>query len=150
MMTTLFDKAAFDEIISRIEKLSPQTQRLWGKMNVNQMLAHCSVGIQTATGEKFLRSSLFLRIIGSLFKSMTTNDKPFSHGSPTHQGFIIGNTDGFEKEKENLLNLLNKFHVGGESKCTDNPHAFFGRLAPRQWGSLMYKHIDHHLKQFNV
>jgi hypothetical protein len=149
-MKSLFQKEAVEEIISRVDKLTPQTQHLWGKMNVNQMLAHCTVGMKTATGDIFLKSGIFLRMFGSLLKSMTTTDKPFSKGSPTHPGFIISDTEEFEKEKETLINLINKFHIGGEAKCSNNPHTFFGKLTPVQWGSLMYKHIDHHLKQFGV
>jgi hypothetical protein len=149
-MKSLFQKEYLNEIISRIEKLEPETQHVWGKMNVNQMLAHCSIGIQTATGEKYLKSGIFLRMIGSMLKSKTTDDKPFRQGSPTHPGFIIGDTEGFEKEKKHLLGLITKFHEGGEEKCTQNPHSFFGKLTPQQWGSLMYKHTDHHLRQFGV
>jgi hypothetical protein len=149
-MKTLFQKGTVDEIISRIENLSPDTQNLWGKMNVEQMLAHCFVGIKTATGETYLKSSIFIRMIGRFFKSLTTNDKQFTHGNPTHKGFVIGSTGGFKKEKENLVNLIGKFSAAGESICTKNPHAFFGKLTPTQWGSLMYKHTDHHLRQFGV
>jgi len=149
-MKTLYQKDSLDEIISRINKLTPDTQHVWGKMNVNQMIAHNSVGMQTASGEKYLRSGLFLKLLGYFFKSQTTNDKPFRKESPTHPEFIIGDTAGFEKEKENLIRLINQFHSGGEAKCTTNPHSFFGRLTPTQWGSLMYKHLDHHLRQFGV
>ncbi len=149
-MKTLFQKEAVDEIVERINKLKPETQRLWGKMSVNQMLAHCSVGMKTASGELFLKSSFLLRLIGGLFKSQTTNNKPISKSSPTHPGFIIGDTEGFEKEKQTLISLINQFHKGGESKCTTNPHAFFGKLTPTQWSSQMYKHINHHLTQFGV
>lgn len=149
-MKTLFQKETINEILTRIEKLAPETQHSWGKMNVNQMLAHCTVGMKTASGELFLKSNAFLKLIGSLFKSQTTNEKPFGKGSPTHPGFIIGDTKGFEKEKQLLIDQINKFHSAGESKVTSNPHAFFGKLTPTQWGSLMYKHIDHHFRQFGV
>lgn len=149
-MKTLFQKEIVDEIVDRINMLSPQTQRVWGTMNVEQMLAHCSVGMKTATGKTVLKSGLFLRLIGSILKSQTTNDKPFRKSSPTHPGFIIGNTESFEKEKQNLLELIQKFYVGGEADCTTNPHTFFGKLTPAQWSSLMYKHLDHHLLQFGV
>ena len=36
----LFDAAVKNDVIGRINKLTPQTQRLWGKMDVSQMLAH--------------------------------------------------------------------------------------------------------------
>ena len=149
-MKTLFQKEVVDEVLGRIDMLTPETQRLWGKMSVNQMLAHCSVGIRTAKGELFLKSGFFLKLVGSIFKSQTTNEKHFSKGSPTHPGFIIGDTAGFEKEKQSLIGLIRQFHKDGEGKTTTNPHAFFGKLTPTQWGSLMYKHIDHHLRQFGV
>jgi hypothetical protein len=149
-MKTLFQKEAVDEIVNRINKLSANTQRQWGKMNVDQMLAHCSVGMQTATGEKILQSGLFLRLIGPLFKSQTTNNKLFRKDSPTNPGFIIDSTEGFEKEKQTLIGLINKFHQGGEANCTANTHAFFGKLTSTEWSSLMYKHLDHHLRQFGV
>ena len=65
-MKTLFDRDCLNEITDRINKLTPETQRLWGTMSVNQMLAHCSVGMQTSTGEKYLKSSPLLRMIGSM------------------------------------------------------------------------------------
>ena len=30
------------------------------------------------------------------------------------------------------------------------PHPAFGRLTPRAWGVLVYRHLDHHLRQFGV
>jgi len=29
------------------------------------------------------------------------------------------------------------------------PYPFFGELSPEQAGQMAYKHIDHHLRQFN-
>lgn len=149
-MKTLFQKETADEIINRINSLSPNAQRLWGKMNVDQMLVHCSISMKTATGELFLKSGFLLKLVGSLFKNQTTNDKPFRTGSPTHKGLTIGEIKGFESERKELISQINKFQNGGEEICTTNPHAFFGKLSPLQWGSLMYKHTDHHLRQFGV
>jgi hypothetical protein len=149
-MKTLFQKETVDEVVNRINKLTPETQHLWGKMNVNQMLAHCSVGIKTATGELYLKPNIFVMMIGSFFKSTTTDGSPFKKSSPTHQGFIIGDTEGFEKEKQILIKLISDFNKGGEAVCTNNQHAFFGKLTPVQWGALMYKHVNHHLSQFGV
>jgi len=38
----------------------------------------------------------------------------------------------------------------GPAGCTAHPHSFFGRLKPEEWATLMYKHLDHHLRQFGV
>ena len=36
----------------------------------------------------------------------------------------------------------------GPAAAGEAPHAFFGKLSGDEWGQLMYKHIDHHLRQF--
>jgi len=53
-------------------------------------------------------------------------------------------------ERERLSGLIDKFAAGGAAGCTKNPHSFFGRLTPEEWAILMYKHLDHHLRQFGV
>jgi hypothetical protein len=149
-MRNLFQKDSLNEIIIRITKLSPTSEKHWGKMNVDQMLAHCSVGLETAIGLKLFPQSLFGKLFGRFFKSFGIGDKPIKKNGPTSSGFIISKTMGFEKEKENLITLAKQFSDGGHSKCTTNPHSFFGKLTPNEWGMLMYKHLDHHLTQFGV
>ena len=48
---SLFDLSKCGAIISRINRLSPDSKPAWGKMNVNQMLCHCADGVKMATGE---------------------------------------------------------------------------------------------------
>lgn len=49
-----------------------------------------------------------------------------------------------------LIIHLNKFHKNGPETCISHPHPFFGKLTSEQWGKGIYKHLDHHLKQFGV
>ena len=119
-------------------------------MNVEQMLAHCSIGLETAIGTKYFPQLLFGKLVGRFFKSSGIGEKPIKKNSPTNPAFIIKSTEGFDKERQNLISLINQFCQGGELKCTTNPHSFFGKLTPTGWGSLQYKHLDHHLKQFGA
>lgn len=47
-MNNLYNALDAAEIVARLEKLKPDAQRQWGKMNVNQMLAHCNASLETA------------------------------------------------------------------------------------------------------
>ena len=49
-MKSLYDKATVDEVKQRMAALTPETQRLWGKMTAPQMLAHLAVSVETGTG----------------------------------------------------------------------------------------------------
>jgi len=44
-MKNLFELGAVQEVMTRIEQLKPSSQRRWGKMDVTQMMAHCSAAL---------------------------------------------------------------------------------------------------------
>ena len=90
----------------------------------------------------------YRKALGGLFKSQYTEDKPFSKGSPTSEEIKVTDVRNFEIEKQRLIQRIGEFSNGGEAGCTLHPHPFFGNLTPTEWSKGMYKHTDHHLKQF--
>jgi hypothetical protein len=86
-LKNLFDPGVKQEIVDRINKLSSQSQPLWGKMNVGQMMAHLQMPMGVAVGNHTLRRTLFGRIVGPLAKPIMYNEKPFKHNLPTQQVF---------------------------------------------------------------
>jgi hypothetical protein len=149
-MKNLFQPEAVGEVISRIDKLQPSAERQWGKMDVAQMMAHCSAGLDLASG-RLVRPRLFIgRLIGSLIRPIYSNEKPMSKNSPTDKSLVISDPRDFNREQEQLKARVRQFHQGGEAQCTKHPHPFFGALTPQEWATGMYKHLDHHLRQFGV
>lgn len=140
------------QVKSRLNNLEPQTERRWGKMTAAQMLAHCSLSMQWAVGEVVPeRGTLPVRLVGRLVKPMVfRNEDPLRKNSPTAKSLIVVDLRDLSKERSRLSALIDRFAVGGTAACTKNPHPFFGTLTPEQWAVLMYKHLDHHLRQFGV
>jgi len=149
-MNTLFQPIVAQTVKQRIESLRPTSQRHWGKMNVAQMIAHCSAALEAATGDSFPPRMFLGRLLGPLLKANLTNDKIFRKNTPTVKSFVFTDERDFETEKTKLLALIDKFVERGEAGVTKHPHAFFGSLTPDEWSSGMYKHLDHHLRQFGV
>ena len=149
-MKSLFEKDALDEIILRVDQLQPAAQRQWGKMDVSQMMAHCSAALDMASGELILPRLFIGRLIGPFIKPIYANDKPFSRNNPTDPKLVVSDSRDFLREQGLLKAKLRQFHEGGETRCTPHPHPFFGPLTPDQWGRGMYKHLDHHLRQFGA
>jgi hypothetical protein len=149
-MKCLYDMADAEEIKQRIASLTPAHKPLWGKMNAPQMLAHCSRGMQMATGELACKRVLIGRLIGPLFKGIYSNEKPWRKNNPTAPELVIADERDLTHEQNKLLLLITRFQQGGADACTQLPHPFFGHLTPREWGIGMYKHLDHHLRQFNA
>lgn len=149
-MKDLFDNDVYNEIISRINKLTPSSPRQWGKMDVAQMLAHCTAALEVAAGEKFPPRVFIGRLLSPFIKSFFYGPKPFKKNTPTDKSFLVIDRRNFEKEKTRLIELITKFSKGGEANVTKHPNPFFGKLTPKQWSLGMYKHLDHHLQQFGV
>ena len=136
--------------MTRVDKLQPAAQRQWGKMDVAQMMAHCSAALEMASGTINPPRMFIGRLIGSFVKPIYTNAKPFSRNNPTDKTLVISDPRDFQREREKLKVCLQHFYEGGEAKCTRHPHPFFGELTPAEWSRGMYKHLDHHLRQFGA
>ena len=150
-MKNLFEAAKVEEVKLRMAQLSPDSERLWGKMNAPQALAHCSAAMEMAVGDRIPPRMLLGRIIGGMVKPMALgNDEPMRRNSPTVKGLVVQDERDLGMERERLCGLIDRFAAAGPEGCTTHPHSFFGRLMPEEWATLMYKHLDHHLRQFGV
>ncbi len=149
-MKNLFNTNDAAEIHYRIDKLTPDSQKLWGKMNAGQMLAHCTAALKAANGETHPPRIFIGRILTPFIKNNYYNEAPFPKNTPTDKTFVMNGAHDFEKEKQLLKAAIEKFYNNGEGGVTKHPHSFFGKLTPAQWSRGMYKHLDHHLRQFGV
>ena len=150
-MKNLFEANRAREIKERMAKLSPQSQRQWGNMNPGQAVAHCAAGLEWALGDRTPPRLFIGRIIGGIIKPRVLgNDEPMRRNSPTAKDLVVQDERDLAKERERLCGMIDRFAAGGPSRCTTHAHSFFGRLTPEEWAVLMYKHLDHHLRQFGV
>jgi Protein of unknown function (DUF1569) len=78
------------------------------------------------------------------------NDEPMRRNSPTVPVLVVQDERDLAAERERFYGLIDRFAGAGPQGCTTHPHSFFGRLTPNEWAILMYKHLDHHLRQFGV
>jgi hypothetical protein len=149
-MKTIYDPSTLNEILTRINSLTPATQRKWGKMDIAQMLAHCNETLKVVTNRSTPKRVLIGFILGPLFKKDYLGEKPLRRNSPTHPTFVMVNERVFAEEQAMYIAMVTEFSRGGEAKCTSHPHSFFGTFTPQEWGTSTYKHLDHHLQQFGV
>ena len=150
-MKNLFEAATVEEVKERVARLRPDSDRLWGKMNPAQALAHCSAAMEMAVGEKLPRRILIGRLLGRLAKkSMIMKEKPMPRNVGTDKSLVVSDERDFVTERRRLSEFIDRFAAGGPGVCTKHPHFFFGPLTPVEWAALMYQHLDHHLRQFRV
>ena len=147
-MRSLFEPADRTSILERLNALEPGSSRQWGRMNPAQMLAHCAAAIETATGDRPMKQAWIGRVLAPFVRSSVLGEKPFGRNGPTDPTFVVRDERDFVAERRRLIDLIDRFAQRGTEETSKAMHAFFGKLSGEEWGRLMYKHIDHHLRQF--
>lgn len=149
-MPSVFHPTDNQAMIDRIEKLTPESKALWGKMTVNQMFVHSTKAIEVAYGTLEIKVLLIFRLLGRLLKNKVIVKGNLDKNSPTAKEFMIKDQPDFEAGKKDLIQAFRKFAQEGPSCIKLKKHPFWGPLTMEEWDMLMWKHLDHHLKQFGV
>lgn len=148
-MKTILNPTDLLNLKERINALSLSSKRKWGTMTVEEMAVHCTKQLQLALGEipSVPQGSALMRT--ALVKWISFSALPWPKGSMTPNEMNKDKNSfqlkEIETEKSELINHLDKVIQAS----TLFPHPFFGTLSRKEWGQLIYKHIDHHLQQFH-
>ena len=150
-MKNIFDKTVTDQVIERINKLDASTKPNWGKMSVDQMLAHCCVSYELDFEDKHPKPKGFMKwMLKTFIKNTVVSEKPYKQNGRTAPAFLIKSDKDFNLEKERLIAyILKTQELGGNYFDQKESHSF-GKLSAQQWNNMYHKHLDHHLTQFGV
>ena len=137
------------EIVTRVQSLSASSTGRWGSMDVACMLQHLRLSACMALGELPV-PSVNKRVFQVFpLKHLILYVFPFPKGAPTAPLLKPVQGTSFEEERAAVLELMERIGTGP----TEGPgpaHPLFGPLTRREWGVVIYKHSDHHLKQFGA
>ncbi|MGE3802367.1 MAG: DUF1569 domain-containing protein [Candidatus Kapaibacterium sp.] len=152
-MQNLFEISDRERVIERLSLLQLDAHPKWGTMNAHQMIVHLADPFRAALGEK--ETAPMKGIFGlSPFNKLISQLLPWPKGAPTSPEFIQGKGGttpvDFEHDKRSLLLLIHRFIQEGQTSPQLSANPVFGRLSNREWGRLMWRHIDHHLRQFGL
>lgn len=147
-MESVFDKSTRAHLISRINSLNENSQPLWGKMNIYQMLKHCVLCEEMYLGKKKYKRTIPGRLFGKLaLKNLLRDETPLKRNEPTSPAFKISEPNGdVQAEKMKWMALVEEYEHFSNNGFK---HWFFGKMTKEQIGYFVYKHTDHHLRQFN-
>ncbi|MNG12591.1 hypothetical protein D3C84_962130 [compost metagenome] len=150
-MKNIFRTEDCNEFVSRINHLTSESQALWGKMTVAQMLAHCNVAYEMVYEDIHPKPSFFIKfILKLLVKNKVVNDTPYPRNNQTAPQFIIKDSRDFDIEKERLISNINKTKALGHEEFEGKESHSFGKLTAKEWNNMFSKHLEHHLSQFGV
>jgi hypothetical protein len=147
-MPTLWDAPVRQAMRDRVGRLTPASTPQWGKMNVAGMLAHINDSYRMATGE-LTCAPRWLPFRYPPLRQLIVYVMPIPKGAPTAPELIArSSTAQFEAERAAFMVWMDR--LGTVTSGSLVPHPAFGHLSHKEYGVLMAKHADHHLRQFGV
>ena len=151
MKQDLSDAAQRTDLVRRLRRVAPDTQRRWGKMTAHQAVCHLSDSFRAMMGTGVSSvANPWSRIV---IKWIALNaPMKWPQGVPTRPEVdqLIGGTRPveFTRDREQLELLMEQF----AARTGDNlqAHPIFGPLGVEDWARTHYKHGHHHLLQFGL
>ncbi len=154
MPHSIYNSKDFKKIIYRINGLTPGSQRQWGKMSVNEMICHITDQMRLAIAEKKTEFpynyfvQLFAKLMFVYGFKFPRNLKTVREMKQSPKGDGTKPTN-FNQDFKSLMEVLNEF-ASKDRSFTFSPRPAFGKMNRKEWGIIVYKHLDHHLRQFGV
>lgn len=149
-MKTLRDEKCRAALIARINMLTPESQPVWGRMNVEQMLSHLVQAADLPFVSTIPDHSSFLsRAAKPLLLYVLPMPKEIKTSAELDQQKGGRKSEGFEADKSRVVDEIARLGtLPADHKCFHHP--FFGKMSAKEWSVIGHKHIDHHLRQFGV
>ncbi len=138
-----------EEFLKRIGQLTPEHRPVFGKMNVHQMVCHCTDQLRLALGT-IKADDDYTPIDPNMVKNLALTKRPV----PTPKGLGQVEGDGtlpttFENDKVLLKSHLLEF-LNLPEDFDYAPHPYFGKSDRKRWMVITVYHLDHHLSQFDA
>jgi hypothetical protein len=147
-MATFLDGRDRARLMTRLAALTSVSQPRWGKFTVAGMLCHLRESARMASGELRVPDAGKKPFQTFPLKHLLLHVLPFPKGAPTAPLLLVTSPEEFEEAVRQVTKALDAFLH--EEQRPAPPHPLFGPLTRKQWGALVYKHTDHHLRQFGV
>lgn len=135
-------------VLARFDALKPDAKAAWGVMSVSQMVKHCTLPFLAAAGEMTVtpKKTPFRNWV---MKKLIIYVLPWPKGAPTAIEFLNLDEGDLKERVAELKRVADRFAAKGpQQKFAE--HAAFGELTGGDWGALMHRHLEHHLRQFSA
>ena len=149
MAVTIWDSSVRASIAARAQRVTADAKPGWGTMNASAMMAHINDSLRMALGDLPVKSKnlpLRYKPIRKLFIYYL----PMPKGAPTAPELIARCANAvLEDEKCAFADLMARCAAVNPATSLGE-HPAFGDLSYDEYGALIAKHTDHHLRQFGV
>ena len=147
-MRSILDAARQREVHDRIATLAPDRRGAWGRMSAPQMVCHLSESLRMALGELPVAPKRVALRYPPL-KQFVVYIAPFPKNVATAPELLERSPQQWAVDVADLDALIDRVAARRGTRGWPD-HPMFGHLSERAWGVLIYRHMDHHLRQFGA
>ena len=148
-MATLWQETDRKQLFDRVRKLTPEQRPLWGKMAAHQMMAHVNDALRASLGELKVKPK-WLPFRYPPLQQLIIYAAPIPRNAPTAPELLLRiDKAQWADEQKAFPQLVARFAAIAPDAAWPE-HGAFGHLSRRAWGVLMFRHTDHHFRQFGI
>lgn len=147
-MPTVWNEDDRSRLLARMDEVSPPRMPRWGTMNAEQMVKHVTAQLELSLGDLDVepRSSWLGRWP---MRHILIHWAPWPKSAPTAPELIKFSDAHWDEARAKFKQTFDQVVARGAGGQFA-PHPLFGKLSTNSWGVLMYRHMDHHLRQFGL
>ena len=148
-MKSIWQEQARQELNDRVGALAWDRPAAWGRFTAPKMVCHLADSLKMAMGDlKVAPKRLPIRY--PPLKQLIIYVAPFPKNAPTAPELQVRPPRAWSADVSDLQTLVDRFVARGHEASAWAEHPAFGRLSRRAWRVLVYRHMDHHLRQFGA
>jgi hypothetical protein len=141
------------ELVARVERVTPQSARVWGAMTAHQMICHLDDSFKVSMGERTATdiSTTLNRTVVKWIALYTPLPWPKGVKTLPEVDQRLGGTApiDFWRDRDGLVRTMSRF-TAPDPDFQWSTHPIFGRMSAAAWQRWGYLHMDHHLRQFGA
>lgn len=149
----ILDSPSTNALLARLDRLHPETNAQWGKMNAHQMVCHLNDSFGLAMGTR--SASEVITFFNRTFIRWVAlrTPMPWPKGVPTRPE--MDQFDGgtrpatFAQDKAALVASIQRFSSQPRDFAFSR-HPIFGNLTEWEWMRWGFLHANHHFRQFGI
>jgi hypothetical protein len=147
-LRTVADPAVLAGLTGRLERLTVEERRIWGKMTAHQMAVHLADAADAALGRRPF-SATARRPNRVLWLVSLHLPVPWPRGVRTgaNPAGTILSAATFEADRRRAIASLGEL---ASASTLATHHPIFGPMTPANWHRWAFLHVDHHLRQFGL
>jgi hypothetical protein len=146
-MGSLLNDGDRNAILARLGKLTPDTPRLWGSLDAPRMLCHVTDQLRVALGaipakrtDSLMKRTLLKWLV------VHTGFQPPPGKIATAPEMLTSKPAEWAQDLADCKQLIVNVGAGAANAV----HPAFGPLDATEWGTVCWKHLDHHFRQFGL